>query len=184
MDILSNRTDIAARIRKEINVANTGTLIVRSSDGHIAMVGFESGELISLFCEGLQGFKAISRFIRIDGGTCQFDRQLPRRQQSDLPSTTELLALLDYGDGAAPPVEIPEETIACIARALVDYLGPIAPMFCKSVIKASGGLHGIADAEKLIEKLAGEIDGDAQRKQFTADARRCLDKLGAKQMRF
>ena len=178
MEILSNRTEIAARIRREINSTSTGTLIVRSSDGHIAMLGLESGALVSLFCEGLRGFKAVPRFIRIDGGTCQFDQLLPRRPQDDLPAIAELLSLLEYGDAAAHAVEIPEETIACIAKALIEYLGPIAPMFCKSMVKASGGLHGIADAERMIEKLAGEIDGDAPRRQFIADARRCLEKLG------
>ncbi|MDP2822540.1 MAG: hypothetical protein Q8O52_07655 [Sulfuritalea sp.] len=178
MEILSNRAEIAARIRKEINAASTGTLIVRSSDGHIAMLGLEKGVLVSLFCEGLRGFKAIPRFIRIDGGTCQFDHLLPGRPQADLPAIAELLALLEYGDAAAHAVEIPEEIIACIAQALIEYLGPIAPMFCKSLVKTSGGLHGIADAERMIEKLAAEIDGDMQRRKFVADARRCLEKLG------
>lgn len=178
MEVLSNRAEIAARIRKEISAASTGTLIIRSSDRHIAMLGLENGVLVSLFCEGARGFKAIPRLIRVDGGTCQFDYSRPGQPQTDLPLIEELLGFVECGDETTRPVEVSEETIASIGQALIEYLGPIAPVLCKSLVKASGGLHGIADAERMIEKLAGEIDGDAQRRQFIADARRCLEELG------
>jgi hypothetical protein len=178
MEKLSSRTEIVARVRKEVNSATTGTLIVRSSDGHIAMLGLQKGVLVSLFCEGLRGFKAVPRFIRMESGTCQFDQMLPRHPQDDLPSIAELLALVEYGDAAASSVEISEETIGCVAQALIEYLGPIAPVLCRSLVKASGGLHSMADAERLIEKLAQEIDVGAQRAQFIVDARRCLEKPG------
>ncbi|MDP1610336.1 MAG: hypothetical protein Q8M11_04720 [Sulfuritalea sp.] len=180
MEALSNRTEIAARIRKEVNAGGTGTLIIRSSDSHIAMLGFDNGVLVSLFCEGMRGFKALPRLIKIETGTCQFDHSQPGQPQADLPPIAELLALLESGASAAPTpaVKIAEETIAQIGKALIEYLGPIAPMFCNNLVRSSGGLHSIADAEQLIEKLAREIDGDAQRKQFVTAARRCLEKLG------
>lgn len=174
MEVLANRTEIAARIRKEIDAASTGTLIVRSSDSHIAMLGLENGALVSLFCEGLRGFKAIPRFIRIEGGTCQFDHLQPGPPQGDLPAIAEFLSLLEYGDAATQKAEVSEATVNRIAEILIDYLGPIAPVLCKSFVRASGGLHGIADAENMIEKVATEIDDDTQRRQFVADARRCL----------
>lgn len=182
MEKLANRTEISARIRKEINAASTGTLILRSSDSHIAMLGLDNGALVSLFCEGLRGFKAIPRFIRIGGGTCQFDHSPPGARQADLPGTNEFLALLEFGDINAEEAEIPEATIAKIAGMLIEYLGPIAPLLCKSFVKAAGGLHGIADGEKMIEKVAAEIDGDTQRKKFVADARRCLEQSGVRTM--
>lgn len=178
MDTLSNRTGIAAQIKKEINASSTGTLIIRSSDNHIAMLGFDKGVLVSLFCEGLRGFKAIPRFVKINGGTCRFDRMLQGAPQSDLPSAAELLALLEYGDATSHGEGLPEETIACIGQFLSEYLGPIAPMLCKSQIEASGGVRGIDEAEKMIKALAGEISDETQRNQFMADALRCLEKLG------
>lgn len=177
--MLSSRADIAARIRKEINAASTGTLIIRSSDRHIGMLGLDKGVLVSLFCEGARGFKAVPRFIRIDGGTCQFDNSRPGQLHDDLPLIEELLGLVECGGVSVRPMEIPKETLAAIAQALTEYLGPIAPMLCRSVIKASGELHSIADVERVIEKLAAEIDGDAQRRQFVDEARRCLGKLGS-----
>lgn len=176
MEKLSSRTEIAARIRKEINAASTGTLILRSNDSHIAMLGLDNGALVSLFCEGLRGFKAIPRFIRIGGGTCQFDHMPPGAPQSDLPGTNEFLALLEYGDMSDGDADIPEATIARIAELLIEHLGPIAPALCKSFVKAAGGLHSVADGEKMIEKLAAEIDGETERKKFVADARRCLER--------
>lgn len=174
METLSSRTEIAARLRKEINAGSTGTLIVRSSDSHIAMLGLENGALVSLFCEGLRGFKAIPKFIKVEGGTCQFEHLPVGQRQDDLPATEEFLALLEYGGASAHDKEIPEETVTRIATMLVDYLGPIAPMLCKSFVRSAGGLHCVADAERMIDKVAVEIDDETQRRQFMADARRCV----------
>ncbi|MDO8959459.1 MAG: hypothetical protein Q7U85_06985 [Rhodocyclaceae bacterium] len=179
MEVLSNRSEITARIRKEVSAASTGTLLIRSSDLHIAMLGFDKGVLVSLHCEGLRSFKAIPRLAKINAGTCRFDHSRPGQPQDDLPLVGELLAIWEGGgDETARPKEISQEVIARIAQALVEYLGPVAPMLCNNLVKASGGLHGAYDVEVLIEKLASEIDNDDQRRKFTADARRCWVGLG------
>lgn len=182
MEALNSRNEVVARIRKEANSASTGTLIIRSSDSHIAMLGFVSGVLVSLFCESLRGFKAIPRLARIETGTCQFDHSHPAQQHDDLPPIVELLAVLESGAADSPPpsrapaVNISAEAIARIGTISIEYLGPIGPMFCSNLVKASGGLHSMAAVEKLIDTLASEIDGDAHRQQFRAAAHRCLDK--------
>lgn len=182
METLANRTEIIGRIRKEINTQSSGTLILRSNENHVAMLGFEKGALVSLFCEGLRGLRALPRFFKITGCTSRFDNSLSASPQPDLPTTPELLELLER---AVPPAEaeqaghadqVSEETIAAIARILTEYVGPIGPLLCKSLVGAPGGVHSVADAENMIEKLAGEILGEAQRRQFITNASRCLKK--------
>lgn len=181
METLANRTKIIGRIRQEIDAQSSGTLILRSNENHIAMLGFEEGALVSLFCEGLRGLRALPRFFRISGCTSRFDHFLPASPQPELPTTPELLALLEreIPAGEAEPAghaeQVEEETIAAIARILTEYVGPIGPLLCRSLVGAPGGVHSVADAENMIEKLAGEILDEAQRRQFITDASRCLE---------
>jgi hypothetical protein len=196
METLLSRREIAGRIRSESSLASTGTLIIRTSDGHVAMLVLEKGTLIFLSCGRLRGAEAVPDFARINAGTCQFNHLQLGRPQLGLPPLKELLELLEAGattqaavGGTPPPSSFhsatpkpadtypAEAVISSLAQMLIEYLGPIAPLLCKNLARQAGGLHSAADAEKLLDKLAEEIDDNTQRQRFLANARRSLEKF-------
>ena len=95
METFFTRAEIAEQLRQESRRQSTGTLIVRTSDGHVVMFVLEKGELISLSAGRARGPAAVAELPRIEGGGCQFNRLQLGHHQPGLPPVEEVAQALE-----------------------------------------------------------------------------------------
>jgi hypothetical protein len=157
---------IVGELRRLCAERATGSVFITTSDNHAARFALASGAIIAVWFRQQTGPDALASIQRVTGGKLRYSEEvLTQEPQAALPSTTDLLALLEgggNGNGAGPAAQIKSAESAVIApqiRAIVEaelaeYLGPMASVI---VTEQAAPASSVND---LIERVAAEL-GDA-----------------------
>lgn len=173
--------DLVAELAKE---GRTGSLLVRSGDGHALMVVLREGRLIALSYGNHRGMAAMPDILAFSSGTYSFSEGVVGHEQEGLPSAVEFAALLR---GAATPAQgdsagtfkHPELFMERLAALLMEFVGPIATLLCENQALDLGAIQSLADALHRIDLLADEILDKAEQQSFQAKAAEMARRHGA-----
>jgi hypothetical protein len=176
----------------------TGTMFIATTDNQSARIGLQQGDIISLVFRTQRGLEAIDRIRKITGGRFTFsDTVVDRVASADLPATSDLLSLL-AGNRAppvvsaapappAPPADAAPRPLApaqapgaaspelvrvqaVIEAELTEFVGPIAPLVCRSHISKAAAAGSPLDLPALVEAVAREIGDRAKEDRFKQQA--------------
>ncbi|MCP4285196.1 MAG: DUF4388 domain-containing protein [Gammaproteobacteria bacterium] len=181
-----DRLELAERLLQHTSAGDSGTLLIRSSDGHSLMIAFEKGVLISLLYGKHRGPDAMPDILMFSSGTYTFTEGLVGRPQNGLPSAKELAGMLRETRGVADTTASQgrgeslanfELDIEQLAELLMEYVGPIATMLCESVRDEIGEISSQGAVNSFIKQLSLEIDDEDERKQFASRAAATLSLL-------
>jgi hypothetical protein len=143
----------------------TGSVFITTSDNHAARFALANGAIIAVWFRQQTGADALASIQRVTGGKLRYsDEVLAHEPQPAVPSTSEILAMLDgagSGNGAAPVQTkvsdlgaIPPQSRSIIESELAEYLGPMASVIVTEQVAVASSVND------LIERLASEL-GDA-----------------------
>lgn len=192
------RLQIIEQLRKLASEQNTGTFFIKTPSQHLAVFVFEKGKIISLTYSHFRGSKALPEIARINSGECSYKASVSGRPQADIPTTREIIHLLESNtsgisktiptiDNKAQnatqtsvesdnnnitqlPAFSEEELLSGIASILLDHIGPIAAMICDDAASDMGGISSHSGALSLIQNLSSDIGESHQQKKFISDA--------------
>lgn len=182
---------LAAVIQEMAASRRTGTLFVRGQDGHMSMIAFDGGTLVSVSRGGQRGTDALPLVMEFTGGTYSIADTVLGRPQPGLPTAEQFVALLKGTSPEAPAsaeqtsavstAEVsPARTLPSdraferIGQVLVDYIGPIGAMLCKRKAAKLGGQASYDSAWSVVSELANDVDGIGERENFLMRAERIL----------
>ena len=170
--------ELLGEVRRLCGQRQTGSIFITTSDNYSVRFALQNGLIIALGFRNQTGMEAIASIQRISKGRLQFSDGLPPQQpQAGLPSTPELLALLERGDSDASDGEaanaghLSEVLVgnrAVIEAELVEYLGPMARVVLSEHIATARTLND------LIESLAREVSDPDKSARFKERVRERL----------
>ena len=180
--------ELLGEVRRLCGQRQTGSIFITTSDNYSVRFALQNGTIIAVGFRNQTGMEAIASVQRISKGRLQFSDGLPPQQpQAGLPSTPELLALLERGETdasngdaakAGHVSEVPPRNRAVIEAELVEYLGPIARVVFAEHIATAKSLNDLIESlarefsdpdkstrfkERVRERLAASISGRAER---------------------
>ncbi|MBU0500854.1 MAG: DUF4388 domain-containing protein [Gammaproteobacteria bacterium] len=178
-----NRSRLADLVAELARHGRSGSLLVRSDNGHALMVVFREGKLIALSYGNHRGTAALPDILAFSGGTYSFSEGVGQEQEG-LPTAAEFAALLR---GAAAPAQegdsagtfrSPDLFMERLAALLMESVGPIASLLCENQTLDLGEIKSKADAQHRIELLAEEILDNVEQRRFLSKAAEVLGRLG------
>jgi hypothetical protein len=181
-----DRKDLADLVWS-LNISDrTGTLIIRSHDGHAIMFVFEQGQIISLSHANHRGLDALPAILGFQQGSYSFHSTILGHHQDDLPSAkdiatalkqpplpgglserlTKSTSVVSTATSAGPSIADPKRFWDQIESVYADYVGPIASLLCENMQSEMGTNGSGLNVQELITKLAQDISDQSERKQF------------------
>ncbi len=181
-----DRKDLADLVWS-LNISDrTGTLIIRSHDGHAIMFVFEQGQIISLSHANHRGLDALPAILGFQQGSYSFHSTILGHHQDDLPSAKDIATALKQpplpgglserlakstsvvstATSAGPSIADPKRFWDQIESVYADYVGPIASLLCENMQSEMGTNGSGLNVQELITKLAQDISDQSERKQF------------------
>jgi hypothetical protein len=160
----------------------TGTILGKTDTNNSLIIGFRSGEIVSLICAGRRGRAAVGAIRKINALTLRIEDNATPSNATDMPATADILHALSpwtsQEDAASAPAGRPSPGQGGEGSGLCDllsqFIGPIAPVLCSEAISAAGGLGDEARKQQVILTLAKEIENEREATQFVERARRLL----------
>lgn len=185
-----DRAGLADLVRDLNQRSETGTLIIRSHDGHAIMIVFEKGQVISLSHTSHRGLDALPEILEFSKGSYSFNPAILGHHQDNLPSAEEISEALmqtqaaggstssaaqpqsgSLSESTPPPfLRDMDAFVEKIQEILAEHVGPIASLLCESTLSESGDISGEADVKKFLAHLAQDISDQADRKRFLSQA--------------
>jgi hypothetical protein len=168
---------LIGEVRRLCAQHQTGRVFITTSDNHSVSFGLQNGAIVALSFRNQTGLEALAAIQRVHKGSLSFSSGLPAKPQPGLPSTAELLSLLqsaatDPADAAEPGPRPVNEAVArsraVIEAELTEYLGPIARVVVEEHVAAA---HDLTD---FIDSLAGELNDPAKSATFKTRVRERL----------
>ena len=143
----------------------TGSVFITTSENQAARFALASGTIIAVWFRQQTGADALASIQRVTGGRLRYsDEVLAHEPQAALPSTSDLLAMLERANNGAVAAAVQTKSAASsflspptrsiIESELAEYLGPMASMIVAEQADVANSL------QDLIERLAAEL-GDA-----------------------
>jgi len=160
------RTQLINLLKSLVNEQRTTTLYVRTNDNHLITFGVDRGEIVSMRCGAKRGERAIPMIRQMRAGTYRLDDEHTPLRNAGItlpPSQTLLLLLAEEDEIEASDCEWVQDVLC---KVLADYMGPIAPLVCRETVEAVGGLDSPEQVERVIDRLAREIDNSAEAERF------------------
>lgn len=160
-------------VSRLIESKSSGTLFIRSDCNHSITIALESGQISALYFGPRKGRKAIPLTLAISGGSCRFDPNGLTREPQDLPSTQQVMALLQSKEVASTTMsksiaeqsdvswseEVQQKIFTELQGVLTDHLGPIAGIiFEESLAELTEPCVSEARFQLLIDKLALDME--------------------------
>ncbi len=152
----------------------TGSFFIVSDEQHSAIVGFESGRIVSLQCRLRFGEKAIPLIAGIRNGTCRFEQTATFVRRVDFADNEEVFRRIysarepdddDAGRDSAADSGVPKAKVAVeqpalrlsdkqkmdIENILVEELGPMGSIVLDSI-------ENCTDIPGIMEVIRSEVD--------------------------
>jgi hypothetical protein len=163
----------------------TGTMFIATADNHSARIGVMLGEIVSLAFRAQRGMDAVDHLRKINAGRFSFtDTVMDKGAHHDLPYTADLLALLIGDDPVLPqPRPFSAQAVAAhagnaqLARAratieaeLTEFVGPIAPLLCRTHFDRAAAAGPPWDWKALVDEVAREIGDRIKEERFRQQA--------------
>jgi len=188
------RTGLVRLLSEMVAERQSGTIMLKSQDGHAIMLLVQNGEIISLSHGNHRGTDALPGIIDFEQGICNRSRVAVGHPQSDLPPTAQILEFLGNVDrrgpleSAAGPVETAQAAAAPsapgdgldahldpgtanrlvenVGKILIEYLGPIAPLLVGNAADAVGGITNAESYRSFLTVLADDISDEGNKAAF------------------
>ncbi|HRE54937.1 MAG TPA: hypothetical protein PLP22_09135, partial [Candidatus Competibacter sp.] len=172
-------SDIVNRLRGLCQDKQTGTLYIIENGHLLGQISLQAGEIIALLAQKKQGLHALPLFVDIQNGGVAFAPGPLSTPRMALPSTHDILAILDGANTAAdlhqaeakqagakpaaPALSQASKTI--LEELLKEFIGPIAVMICADCFQVA------AAPDAAVNALAEEIPNPQAAAQFQQRAR-------------
>jgi hypothetical protein len=176
-------------IESMVERKESGTVYIRTNTNHSVFVGLNKGHIEAFTSGPKHGLEAITTILQMSHGSCRRNDTVLTFHACDLPSTSDILLLLQNrslqpmgqespGPSPAPGAQIDSRSATKILCDLLhDYVGPVAPIICEDVIDNGAKIRTSADLESAIGSLAEEIDSSAEAAEFINRARENLREI-------
>lgn len=168
---------IAAQLRKLCQEKKTGTLLIMNNGHILGQISLEKGDIVSLMAGKQHGINVLQIFLELEIGDIAFTSSPLSTPRMSLPSTTEILAILERvetttassllsAQGSHPSLTAASKTI--LEQTLKEFIGPIATMICTDHFRVANTLAATIDA------LANDIPSSQAAAQFRERVRQRL----------
>lgn len=189
--------EFLVRLRRLVEQHATATLQVMTDDRHFVNIGLSNGRIAALYHGPKRGRRAIDDIRRFSGGALTILTAMEYRPQPDLPTTQEILHLLDNGSldrfaaatasttraeplPSSAPAPQPYGATASelvinlhhVERTLTEFIGPIASLVMQDAMRSLGQLATQNDLVRLADILSIEIGDPEQARKFVQQALR------------
>ncbi len=173
-----------------IDKQSSGTLYIRSECNHLITFALDAGRIYAVYHGPRRGRSAIPLVSGISGGTYHFESTQLSGTPQDLPATAEILELIrnvagdssasmpSPGSGRAVSEQQRKRICDELKQLLTEHLGPIADMVFEDALEEDSGFCSTpAHTRQLIDKLADDIDDNAETAQFREKASAIVHRL-------
>jgi hypothetical protein len=176
-----NTPSVAAKLQQLYAGRSSGALIIRGHTSQTARLYMTKGEVEALFVQDKKGYEAVPLLAAFQVRQIDFIPGLPSSVKTPLPTTEELLKLLDtpapmWGPASATPasIAVPGQQLDDATRTLLEgtltqYIGPMAAILCDNV------LRGIGNVDDAIRALTTHIPDTQRARRFALDIRSHLN---------
>jgi len=184
---VTNADELAAVLQEIEASQRTGTMFIRTQDGHMSMLAFDKGTLIGVSHGGHKGVSALPLILKFSSGTYSMEDASLIRRQGGLPTVQELAAMLKNAvvpAEQATPAPTPQKpatdefpvdrVFERISQVLIIFLGPIGTMLCKKTAARLGTHASRQAAWAAVMELANDVDSLADRDNFLMQAEKIL----------
>jgi hypothetical protein len=171
------RDELIKLVKTLADEKRSSTLFVRTEDNHSIIIGFDTGEIVSLVCGGKKGDGAIPEIRKMVKGTYHLQDKAPpfAKLGAHRPSRGALFSLLANNDSIAEEGQIQSDWVGdVLCKVLAVYMGPIAPVVCRDTISAAGGVDSMAKVRRVVDELAAEIGDSQEAERFKAEVSKAL----------
>lgn len=167
---------LIAQLHSLCAAKRTGTMFIITAENHPAQVALREGEIVGLSYRLTRGPDALPAMKTFTAARYRFQDEPVQPADPKLPPTSELLALLTPGPGAARERSQVEPTAGTgeaddrirllIERELTEFLGPMAGLICEEYLREATGLSSSQGVSRLVEAIAKEIGDPAKEAHF------------------
>ncbi len=189
-------------VRGICDAGRGGTLSLRTSDNHAAMVLFDKGGITGAYFGSLKGRKAIAMLRMSDGLTYKFEEGRPPTVRQDLGSPSETLAELigetpraakldikpvaatqsaenaiPRAAGMADKLGLGNLIARILARELGKYIGPAAQAVVGEAERGALAAASHDEMLKLVHKLATDLLEPDEQSRFERDVISQIDRV-------
>jgi len=173
---------LVAEIQRLSSEGQTGTIFIRSDDGHLVRIVLNEGKITYVVFDTKQrGYDAIPLIQKIRKGRLQFaEGVFETAQETPLPSTSDIIQMFTE-DEDSPSTQTPSNIkgiIQHIKKALASHIGPIAMIVCDEYIGEMGPLTTVADVFAMLGAIAPEIGNPEEEKTFKEQLKKDMVKIG------
>lgn len=167
---------LVAEIQRLSSSGQTGTIFIRTDDGHLVRIVLNEGKITYVVFDTKQrGYDAIPLIQKIIKGQLQFaDGIFETAQEVPLPNTSDIIQMFTE-DEDSPSTQTPSNVkgiIQHIKKALASYIGPIAMIVCDEYIEKTGSLKTVGDIFTMLDAIALEIDNPKDEKLLKNNSKR------------
>lgn len=171
--------NLVADLRAAAHEGWSGAYFITTEDQHSAMITLDDGAITGLKYRSVRGYdaaRALAESARVRYSSAVEPTALPGEGALDTRAVLEALA----GTATPPaPAAASEDTPAApidleaLRTRYIAAIGPIAgALFDEAVDELGGALDTQEGVERLIRRLADQIDDEQEAERFLRDARR------------
>lgn len=169
---------LADQLRRLVETASTGTLLLTTVDSQRVQVSVEAGEIVYFSFQGEEGLRWLERHhtLPAGGGASRFVADRVLRAGTALPPTAAVLLMIEHAPSRWPnPPEhgagelrarLRQVDKMIVAQELIEYLGPFASILCDEAWAVTEQL------DLALDLLTRELNGPAQAAEFKDRVRR------------